>query len=161
MALTVLWDRQHIGLLHCKSGLLLLNKIQDMIQNVNTSFVIFKTIQHVKSWYWSDHPGLKADIKLLPWPWNPRKLTQKSSTYWWQKLPFWFWKLSTKQNSAALVIYIFIYFLSYLVSYCWARTPTFFFNLNIIDQPAPPLTNTPTLCLNDMPIDEYIYTLIM
>ena len=29
--------------------LLLLNKIQDMTQNVNVSFIIFKTIQHVKS----------------------------------------------------------------------------------------------------------------
>ena len=42
-------DRQHVGLLHCEFSLLLLNKIQDMIQNENTSFIVFKTIQHVKS----------------------------------------------------------------------------------------------------------------
>ena len=40
--------RQHVGLLHCESSLLLLNKIQDMTWNVNTSFLIFKTIQHIK-----------------------------------------------------------------------------------------------------------------
>ena len=40
-------DRQHVGLLHCEFGLLLLNKIQDMMQNVNTSLVAFKTIQQV------------------------------------------------------------------------------------------------------------------
>ena len=42
-------DRQHVGLLHCKFGLLLLNTIQDMVQNADTSLLIFKTIQHVKS----------------------------------------------------------------------------------------------------------------
>ena len=41
----------NLGLLHCESGLRLLNKIQDMIQNVNTSFIILITIQHVTSWY--------------------------------------------------------------------------------------------------------------
>ena len=40
--------RQHVWLLHSLSGLLRLNKIQDTMQNVNTSFVIFKTIEHVK-----------------------------------------------------------------------------------------------------------------
>ena len=35
MVLTV-YDRQHVGLLQCKSDLLLLNKIQDMMQNVKT-----------------------------------------------------------------------------------------------------------------------------
>ena len=48
MVLTV-YDRQHVGLLHCESGLLLLNKIPDMKGNMNTSSMIFKTIQHVKS----------------------------------------------------------------------------------------------------------------
>ena len=38
-----------LGLLHDEFGLLLLNKIQDMIQNVNTSVVMLKTMQHVKS----------------------------------------------------------------------------------------------------------------
>ena len=46
MVLTV-YDRQHVELPHCEFGLLLLNNIQDMIQNVNTSFIIFKLIQHV------------------------------------------------------------------------------------------------------------------
>ena len=36
-------------MLHCEFGLLLLNKIQDMIRNVNTSLMILKTIQHIKS----------------------------------------------------------------------------------------------------------------
>ena len=35
-------------LLHWESGQLLLSKIQDMIQNMNTSFIIFKTIQIIK-----------------------------------------------------------------------------------------------------------------
>ena len=43
------YDRQHVGLLHCEFGLVLLNKFQDMIQNVNTSLIIYKTIHHVKS----------------------------------------------------------------------------------------------------------------
>ena len=45
------YDRQHVhvGLLHYELGFLLLNKIQDMMRNVNTSLIIFKTIQHVKS----------------------------------------------------------------------------------------------------------------
>ena len=57
-------DRQHIGLLHCEFGLLL-NKIQDDIRNVNTYFIIFKTIQHIKLTTpplhapWSTHWGLK------------------------------------------------------------------------------------------------------
>ena len=42
--------RQHVGLLHCEFGLLLLNKTQDMMQNVNTSLTIFKIIQHVKGY---------------------------------------------------------------------------------------------------------------
>ena len=43
------YDRQHVELLHCEFGLLLLNKLQDMIRNVNISIVNFKTIQHLKS----------------------------------------------------------------------------------------------------------------
>ena len=46
------WYWQRIGyryrIFHCESGLLLLNKIQGMIWNVNTSFISFKTMQHVK-----------------------------------------------------------------------------------------------------------------
>ena len=42
--------RQHAGMLHFKFGLLLLNEIQDMIRNVKTALIIFKTIKHVKSW---------------------------------------------------------------------------------------------------------------
>ena len=42
-------DKKPEGLLHCELGLLLLNKIQDVIRNVNTLIKIFKTIQHVKS----------------------------------------------------------------------------------------------------------------
>ena len=37
-------DRQHVRLLHCEFGLLLLNKIKDMARNVNTSWIIFETI---------------------------------------------------------------------------------------------------------------------
>ena len=37
----LVYDRQHVGLRHCEFGLFLLNKIQDMIQNVNTSLTIF------------------------------------------------------------------------------------------------------------------------
>ena len=37
------YDMQHAGLLHCEF-VLLCNKILDMIQNVNTSFIIFKNI---------------------------------------------------------------------------------------------------------------------
>ena len=40
-------DRQHLRLLHCEFDLLLLNKLQDMILNVTTSFIIFNTIHHV------------------------------------------------------------------------------------------------------------------
>ena len=42
-------DRQHVGFRQYVSSFLLLNKIQDMMRNVNTSFIIFKTIQQVKS----------------------------------------------------------------------------------------------------------------
>ena len=35
-------DRQHVGLLHCEFGYLLLNKMQDMIRNVNASFIILR-----------------------------------------------------------------------------------------------------------------------
>ena len=48
MVLTEL-DRQQVGLLHCEFDLFLLNEIQDIVWNVNASFKIFKTIQHVKS----------------------------------------------------------------------------------------------------------------
>ena len=47
MVLTVL-DRQHVGLFF-ESSLLQLKKIQDMIGNMSTSFVIFKRIQHVNT----------------------------------------------------------------------------------------------------------------
>ena len=40
---------KHVELLHSEFGLLLLNRIQDMIRNVNTFLMIFKTIQHVNS----------------------------------------------------------------------------------------------------------------
>ena len=43
MVLTVK-DIQHVELLHCEFGLVLLNNIQDSTRNVNTSFGIFKTI---------------------------------------------------------------------------------------------------------------------
>ena len=46
----MIYNRQHVGLFRCESCLLL-NKIQDMIPDVNTSFEIIKTIQHVKSQY--------------------------------------------------------------------------------------------------------------
>ena len=39
---------QHVGLLHCECGLLY-NKIQDMILNVNASFIMFKPNKYVKS----------------------------------------------------------------------------------------------------------------
>ena len=42
------YDRQHAGLLHCDSRLLL-NKVQHMIRNVDTYLMIIKTIQHGKS----------------------------------------------------------------------------------------------------------------
>ena len=42
-------DRQHVGLLHYEYGLLLLNKIQDRIQNVNKSLIIFKQFSMLKS----------------------------------------------------------------------------------------------------------------
>ena len=41
--------RHHIGLLHGEFGLLRLNKIQDMIWNMNTSLIIFKKNKHVNS----------------------------------------------------------------------------------------------------------------
>ena len=41
MVLTV-QDRQHIGLLHCEFGLILMNKIQVMIWNVNASLIVYK-----------------------------------------------------------------------------------------------------------------------
>ena len=37
-------DKQHVGLIFCEFGPLLVNKIQDIIRNVNASFIIFKTI---------------------------------------------------------------------------------------------------------------------
>ena len=54
MVLTA-YDRQHVGLLQCEFGLLLLTKILDMIQNVNAAFVN-KTIQHV---------NLRAKTRML------------------------------------------------------------------------------------------------
>ena len=46
--------RQQCRLLHCEFGILLLNKIKDMVPNVNatmyiSSFIIFRAIQHAKS----------------------------------------------------------------------------------------------------------------
>ena len=38
----IILDRQYVGLLHWEFGLYLLNKIQDMILNVNASFTIFQ-----------------------------------------------------------------------------------------------------------------------
>ena len=43
----LVYEREHLRLLHRIFGLLLLNKIQDMVQNMNISSIIFKTIQHV------------------------------------------------------------------------------------------------------------------
>ena len=46
-------------MLHREFGLLLLNKIQDMILNVNASLIIFKAIQYHKSYLTSiNHPKL-------------------------------------------------------------------------------------------------------
>ena len=45
MVLTVK-DGQPTGLNHCEFGVLLFNKIQDMVWNVNIPFYIFKTFQH-------------------------------------------------------------------------------------------------------------------
>ena len=44
-----LQDKQHVLLFQSSFHLLGLSEIQDTIQNVNISFIIFKTIQHVKS----------------------------------------------------------------------------------------------------------------
>ena len=44
-------NRQYVGLFLCEYGYLLLNKIQDMIWNVSTYLMNFKTIPHVKSYY--------------------------------------------------------------------------------------------------------------
>ena len=43
------YDRQHVLLFQSPFHLLWSNQIQDMVQNVNMSFIIFKTIWHVKS----------------------------------------------------------------------------------------------------------------
>ena len=42
-------ERQIVGLLYCEFDLLLLKNIQDMKGDVDTYFIIFKTIQHIKS----------------------------------------------------------------------------------------------------------------
>ena len=50
MVLTV-YDGQYVsGLLHCEFDLLL-DETQVMIRNVNISFIIFNTVQHVKNEY--------------------------------------------------------------------------------------------------------------
>ena len=59
-------DRQYGGLLHCDSGLLLLNKIQDMIHNVNTSFIIFKIIHLVQSQVFHVAPEMAINMKHQP-----------------------------------------------------------------------------------------------
>ena len=46
MGLSV-YDRQLVGLLHCEFGLFLLNKIQSMIRNVNTSLIILKQLHEL------------------------------------------------------------------------------------------------------------------
>ena len=43
------WDRQHVLLLPSEFYAIASKKIQEMILNVNASFIIFKTIQHAKS----------------------------------------------------------------------------------------------------------------
>ena len=48
MVLAVL-DRKYVLLFHSYFHLLESSQNQDHIQNVNISFIIFKTIQHVKS----------------------------------------------------------------------------------------------------------------
>ena len=42
-------NRQHVFLFLSLFHMLVLSQIQDTIQNVNISVIIFKTIQHVKS----------------------------------------------------------------------------------------------------------------
>ena len=71
MVLTV-YDRQHVELLHCESGLLLLNKILDMIPKVNTctSFIISKQFSILSvNWArpWADiSMTVKSDVILFP-----------------------------------------------------------------------------------------------
>ena len=68
--------RQQCRLLHCEFGLLLLNKIKDMVPNVNatmyiSSLIIFRAIQHAKSklqnssllWLRCELQHKKIDIK--------------------------------------------------------------------------------------------------
>ena len=58
--------RQYLGSFHCECALLMLNKIQDMIQNVNTSFINFKTIQHVKRESYGSGNDVSNSRKILP-----------------------------------------------------------------------------------------------
>ena len=58
-SLLIVYDEEHVRLIHCEFGLLLCNEIQDMILNANASFIIFKIIQYHKCYLTSmDHPKL-------------------------------------------------------------------------------------------------------
>ena len=88
MVLTVK-DRQHIGLLHCEFGLILMNKIKVMIWNVNASLIVFKhfIITRVNLTMWV--PVCPRQTRTISWllmSWLLVSPGHQQSWYWSYKM---------------------------------------------------------------------------